>query len=103
APAPPIVTGYGVMLVGPKTALPVACTEPVSGGGSVPVVPEIVSGPYTTLVLNSTPAVLFVREPGPMIVLPAHGPVAASPPTSTSPVLSETVSGPATVLPQTRT
>ena len=38
-----------------------------------------------------------------MIVLPSHGPVAASPPTSTSPVLPETVSGPATLLPQSRT
>src|SRR5262245_1311967 len=90
------------MLVGPKTELPVACTEPVSGGGSVPVVPEIVSGPLTRLPLNSTPPRLFVRSTGPD-VLPAHGPVAASPPISTRPVLPETVSGPESELPQMRT
>ena len=91
------------MRVGPLTVLPAACTEPVSGGGSVPVVPEIVSGPLTTLSLNSTPPWLSVSPTGAEIVLPAQGPVAASPPTSTRLVLPVTDSGPDTVLPQIRT
>src|SRR5215470_1308150 len=70
------------MRVGPLTVLPVACTEPVSGGGSVPVVPEIVSGPPTTLSLNSTPPWLSVSPTGAELVLPV------------------TDSGPDTVLPQ---
>src|SRR5262249_36849534 len=104
-PTPPNVPslGQGVIRVGPPTVLPVAWTEPVSGGGSVPVVPEILSGPPTWLPLNSTPPWLLVRSTGPEKVLPAHGPVAASPPTSTTPVLPETVSGPASVTPQSRT
>src|SRR5262245_30818505 len=91
---------YEVMRVGPLTVLPAACTEPVSGGGSVPVVPEIVSGPPTTLSLTSTPPWLSVSPTGAEIVLPAQGPVAASPPTSTRLVLPVTDSGPDTVLPQ---
>ena len=94
AGAPERARRYGLILTGPLTVLPVACTEPVSGGGSVPVVPEMVSGPLIWLLLNSTPPRLFVRLTGPEIVLPAHGPVAASPPTRTSPVLPETDSGP---------
>ena len=40
---------------------------------------------------------------GPTIVFGAHGPVAASPPTSTRPVLPVIVSGPVIVAPQLRT
>ena len=40
---------------------------------------------------------------GPVIVFGSHGPVAASPPTSTRPVLPVIVSGPVIVAPQIRT
>src|SRR5262245_39550662 len=91
------------MVTGPVTLLPTACTEPVSGGGSEPVVPVIVTGPVTRLALNSTPALLFVSVTEPVIVFPAHGPVAASPPIRTRPVLSRIATGPVSVDPQTAT
>src|SRR5262249_47901562 len=69
----------------------------------VPVVPEIVTGPFTWLLLNSTPPRLLDRSTPPDSVFPAHGPVAASPPISTSPVLPVTESPPDSELPQTRT
>ena len=50
------------------------------------MLPVIVTGPVTLLLLNSTPAVLFVSCTEPVIVFPAHGPVPASPPTTTGPV-----------------
>jgi hypothetical protein len=56
----------GVILNGPEIVLPAACTEPVSGGGSVSVVPEIVTGPLTWLPLNST-AVVARQVDGPRL------------------------------------
>ena len=48
----------------------------------------------TLFELNSTPPVLPVIDTGPVSLLPAHGPVAASPPISTSPVVPVIVIGP---------
>ena len=89
----PCVRPYWIVF-GPTTVLPTACTGPVSGGGTLPVLPVIVSEPVTLFELNSTPPVLPVIVTGPVSLLPAHGPVAASPPISTSPVVPVTVSGP---------
>jgi hypothetical protein len=53
--------------------------------------------------LNSTPAVLPVITTGPETTLPRHGPVAASPPTTTRPVLPVIVTCPVTLALQSRT
>src|SRR5262245_48983569 len=95
------------MLVGPVNLLPAACTEPVSGGGRLPVLPVIVTTPVTRLPLNSTPPVFPVSVTGPVIVFGAHGPVAAllaaSPPMTTRPVVPVILIGPVIVTPQMRT
>jgi hypothetical protein len=44
-----------------------------------------------------------VIETGPAIVLPTHGPVAASPPTTTMPTLESIENGPLIDVPQIRT
>jgi hypothetical protein len=62
-----------VILNGPETVLRAGFTEPASGGGGVPVVPEIVTGPPTWLPLNSAPSWLLVRSAWPECVSPAHG------------------------------
>ena len=38
---------YGWIVIWPLTVLPTACTGPVSGGGTLPVLPVIVSEPVT--------------------------------------------------------
>ena len=43
------VDRYGWIFTGPTTLFPTACTDPVPGGGSVPVLPVIVTGPVTLL------------------------------------------------------
>jgi hypothetical protein len=42
-------------LTGPLTVFPVAWTAPMSCGGRQSVLPVIVNGPLTVLLLNSTP------------------------------------------------
>ena len=74
-----------------------------AGGGTLPVLPVIRSGPTTRLPLSSTPPVFPVTRTGPTILLGAQGPVSASPPTSTRPVVPLIVSGPVIVAPQIRT
>ena len=60
-------------MTGPVTTFPTACTGPLSGGGNVPVLPVILTGPITRLPLNSTPPVFPVRVTGPVIVLGWQG------------------------------
>src|SRR5258706_8908849 len=90
------------MRTGPLTVLPTSTSEPVSGGGTVPVVPVMVSGPFTVLWSNSTPPLLEVRLTGPVIVLPAQAGPSSSLMT-TSPLVPETASGPVMLAPQART
>ena len=94
---------YIWIVTGPVTLLPAAWTGPESGGGRLPVLPVIVSGPTTRLPLNSIPPVFPISLTGPVNVLASHGPVAASPPMSTRPVVPVIVSEPVIVAPQMRT
>ena len=82
--------------------MPVARTLPLSGGGTEPVFPVTLADPPTVLPSNSTPCLLAVIVAPPVILLPGHGWVPSSSPTTTNPVEPLTDSAPPIVEEQTR-